>query len=172
MKQIITYLLLLFVSINHLFAQQIDKSQYVIFPYSDSDQFISRKFPSYCIKSTLNESEIVEIDSLLEACLKEYNGKQVAEYNAIHQEHPETKLEWFIINDLKNYKFQIIVAKTPQGYKTIWINCFCAKNGDEWVKNNWQKHVIHVDDGGKCFFNLMIDLTRKFYYDFSVNDNG
>ncbi len=172
MKQIMPFVLLPFICLNHVFAQHIDKSQYAIFPYNDSEEFVSRKFPSNCVKSNLTEIEIGEIGPILDKCIKEYNEKQEQVYKDIHEKYPEAKREDFMIDWVGKYKFQFIVSMTPQGYKTIWVNCFCTRSEDEWEKNNWQKQVIHVFDGGKCYFNLMIDLTRKFYYDFSVNGNG
>ena len=158
---------LLLLSMNAtLLAQHIDRSKYVIFPYSNSDNYISRKFTSNSVAASLTEKEISALEPILDKCLKEYNIKQEQVYNDTHQKYPEAKRQDFMIDDIKKYKIQFIAAITPKGDKIIWVNCFCSN------VDYWKKQVVHDYDGGKCYFNLMIDLTKSFYYDFSVNANG
>ena len=51
------------------------------------------------------------------------------------------------------------------GQKEVWVNCFCQLSGD----NKWKTEVVHVADGGNCYFNFKINLTTKTCYDFAVN---
>ena len=148
-----------------LLAQHIDRSRYTVFPYDNTDNYVGRKFTTNSIKANLNEKEISALEPILDKCIKEYNAKQEQVYNDIHQKYPDAKRENFMI-DISRYKFQFIAATTPKGDKIIWVNCFCSN------EDYWEKQVVHDYDGGKCYFNLMIDLTKGFYYDFSVNANG
>lgn len=116
------------------------------------------------------ESDLVSqdyqiLEKLLERCIKEYNKEQEKLYNDLMQKHPENTLdkEDYLIN-LKNYKRQYVVVMNDYGEKVVWINCFC---GD--FDFNWKKTVIIVMDGGNCFFNLRINLTKGEYYLLMVN---
>jgi len=72
----------------------------------------------------------------------------------------------FVI-DLKKYKRQYIAVINSKGEKEVWVNCFC----DTW-KKNWRKELIFVLDGGNCYFNLKINLTKGEYYDLMVNGDA
>ena len=161
MKQQVFYLLLLSIYTTNVLAQHIDKSRYVILPYNKSDYYVAGRFTTNSVKAKLTEKEINEIEPLLYQCVKEYNDKQ----EQVHIESPEAKRKRFMI-DISSYKFQFIAARTPKGDKIVWVNCSCASF------DYWEKQVIRINDGGNCFFNLMIDVTKGFYYDFSVNANG
>jgi len=57
---------------------------------------------------------------------------------------------------LKNYRRQYVALRTANGEKQVWVNFLCADiNGD------WRHAAVVVDDGGKCFFQLFINVTRK-----------
>jgi len=60
-------------------------------------------------------------------------------------------------------------AISPTGKKVIWVNFFCRdhifRNNDYW----WRKSIVSVDGGGKCFFNLKINLSDKKCYDLQIN---
>ena len=74
------------------------------------------------------------------------------------------QLKDFII-DLRKYYRQYIVTKNKKGEKEVWVNCFCSIQNMDY----WKKQVVFVMDGGNCFFNLKINLSRKSYSDFEVN---
>ncbi len=52
------------------------------------------------------------------------------------------------------------------GKRKIFGNFFCSEQPD------WRHHVIEVDDGGDCFFQIEFDVDSKTYSDFSVNGVG
>ena len=165
MKQLIFCLLLLSICAANVLAQHIDKSRYVILPYDKSDYYVAGRFTTNSVKAKLTEKEIGELEPILYQCIKEYNDKQEQAYNANHSNPADAKRKGFMI-DISNYKFQFIAARTPKGDKIVWVNCSCA------YFDYWNKQIIRINDGGNCFFNLMIDVTKGFYYDFSVNANG
>ena len=65
--------------------------------------------------------------------------------------------------EFSDYKFQFVPVINEKGEKEVWANSFCGEF------ENWKTQIVQVDDGGKCFFNLYINLNQKSYYRFSVN---
>ncbi|MEP6901953.1 MAG: cystatin domain-containing protein [Actinomycetota bacterium] len=126
-------------------AQKSVDSNFKVFEY-DPKQF------SWIFKNasptTLSDDESAEVKSLLKKAVGEHNSKQ----NNNNQ----------VIN-IEKYKFQFVSAINSKGEKEVWANSFCTDFED------WQKQIVQVDDGGKCFFNLYINLTKKSYDRFSIN---
>jgi hypothetical protein len=54
--------------------------------------------------------------------------------------------------------------------KIIWVNCFNINSS--FTFDYWKKQIVQVFDGGDNFFNLKINITKKYYYDFLVNGIG
>lgn len=113
----------------------------------------------------LNLSEVKEIELILSKCINAYNPKQLKEFEKLDKEYPGNKYSkiHFII-DLKRYNQQFVAVINKLGEKEVWVNCFCITSS-----NNWKREIFQVKDGGNCFFNLKINLTKKTYYDLSVN---
>jgi hypothetical protein len=68
-----------------------------------------------------------------------------------------------IVQPDKYYK-QFIAVTNSKGEKEVWVNCRCSV-----MKEYWKSSIGDVKDGGSCFFNLKINLTKKLIYDFWVN---
>lgn len=115
--------------------------------------------------SNLRNEEYRLIDTLLIECINSYNALQIKRFEFENARHPEYHLDRkdFVI-DLTNYKRQYVIVTTPNKDKQVWINCFCSTDG-----NSWKKAIVRVRDGGNCYFNLKVNLTRKRYYDLTVN---
>ena len=128
---------------------QFDTSKTAIVPF---DQKGNYPFDNSYKPTTLTQNDISRVDSLLIACVTDYN-------NSLDKDHKE----WSI--DLKNnYLKQLIVVTNKKGEKEVWVNCFC----NTWNKN-WQKEILLVHDGGNCYFNFKINLVTKNFYDLVVN---
>ena len=69
--------------------------------------------------------------------------------------------------DLNNYKRQYVAVINSFGEKEVWVNCLCKQNNE-----NWKKEIIFVDDGGSCYFNLKINLSKSRYYDLVINGDA
>jgi len=67
------------------------------------------------------------------------------------------------ILDLPRYKRQYAAYINEHGEKEVWINCMCS------VDDGWRDNIIMVRDGGSCYFNLTINLTKQLAYDLSIN---
>jgi hypothetical protein len=125
---------------------QSDKSQYAILKFKNSYYEIFKNAKA----TTLSEKEIELTENLLKSAIKEHNRN--------------IKNALFTIKEFKNYKRQLIPIINEKGEKEVWVNCFCDK-----PDKLWRKEIILVFDGGNCYFNLKINLTKKTFYQISVN---
>jgi hypothetical protein len=70
--------------------------------------------------------------------------------------------------DINKYVFQIVGGMSPNGEEIFWINAICKHHiFEQEVK--WQNSIIQINDGGKCFFNLKVNLSLGSSSDFFVN---
>ena len=63
-----------------------------------------------------------------------------------------------------NYKRQYFPVINSKGEKEVRVNCFCGQ-----ADFDWKKEELMVCDGGNCFFNFVINLKTKKYYDLIIN---
>jgi hypothetical protein len=133
---------------------QFDTSKTAIIPFDKKDDY---PFDNSYKPTTLTQEDINDIDSLLIVRVTNYN-------NSLDKNHKE----WCI--DLKkyNYKKQLIAVTNKKGEKEVWVSCFCDTLGSD----SWKNEIMHVSDGGNCYFTFKINLTRKKLYDFGVNGVG
>ena len=129
----------------------VDTSLITILPYDTSLYWVFEN----CKQAELAEKDLKLIDSLFISCVEDYNKN-------ISIKYPIEKDNCII--DLKKYKRQYIAVANNKGEKEVWINCFCG----DWDKDSRLNPVL-VMDGGKCYFNLKINLTTKQSYDLMIN---
>ncbi len=143
---------------------QIDTSTIAVLPFDTAQKwlFIDSK------PVELTNADLTQVEKLLKECIDNYNPDQERQFKEINDKHPNYKLDKknFII-DLSRYKRQYIAAINSQGEKEIWVNCFC----NTW-DTDWKKEIIEVMDGGNCYFNLKINLTKGEYYELMVNGDA
>lgn len=132
---------------------KIDTSKTAIVPIDPKAIFLD----STLIQLALTQEELKTIDSLLIACVNDYNSHQ-------GKDGKQLKID---LNKY-NYRKQLLVGKSKEGDKKVWVNCFCQT----WSKVNWRTEIIRVNDGGDCYFNFVIDLTSKKFHDLRVNEKG
>ena len=130
---------------------QVDTSKIAIIPF---DKKGSYPFDNSFNPTTLTQDDINSIDSLLIACVTDYN-------NSLDKDHKE----WSIDIKKYNYRKQIIAVTNKKGEKEVWVNFFCQT----WDNNNWKTEILLVKDGGNCYFNLKLNLVTKKFYDLGVN---
>ncbi|MFI1770261.1 hypothetical protein [Thalassobellus citreus] len=119
----------------------------------------------------LTDLELSNVEKLLQNAVTEYNLGQA--------ENIKERKEWFektYPNEdfskskpkleiyLPNYKRQYIPVINDNGEKEVWVNLFCTTEN-----TNWRNEIVKVYDGGNCYFNLKINLTKNNYFDFFVN---
>ncbi len=129
---------------------QFDTSKVAIIPFCKTGNY---PFDNNYKQAILTRADINEIDRLLIKCVTDYN-------NSLEQDYKQ-----FSIDLTKNdYKKQLVAVTNSKGEKEVWVNCFCRT----W-DTRWKTEIMHVDDGGNCYFNFKINLTTKKYYDLGVN---
>lgn len=98
--------------------------------------------------SKLSKDEVRKIEDLISSEVKKYNNRRKYE----------------TIKKSERYYKQFVAVENPKGEKEVWVNCSC-----EILEKDWKENVQITRDGGSCFFNLKINLTKKVVYDFWVN---
>jgi hypothetical protein len=136
----------------------IDTSRYAILKFKENENL--RIFDKTDKPAELTFDEIEKIEKLIEKRISDLND----EFRAINH----TKY-YYIKNPRKYYK-QFIAFFNSNGEKEVWVNCFCSINDDE--KSIFKKEIIMVLDGGSCYFQLKVNLTKNTTYDLTVNSSG
>jgi len=108
--------------------------------------------PIYNNNATLDKIELRQINQILERTIEEYNNNHKQNYK-YYKDKTYTLSEYLI--DLSFYKRQYLPFFNSKGEKEVWINCFCHVRDDKWLSKYYS-----VDDGGKCYFNLYINLAN------------
>lgn len=91
----------------------------------------------------LNEQDIYEIENLLKPEFKKKKN----------------------LNEYDKYLKQLVGYKKANGEKYVSIKCFCESR---YILDNFRKHVIEMNDGGKCNIFIMLNLTKKKIEIFNV----
>lgn len=120
--------------------RHVDTANYAILKYDHTNFFAPYPIPGTKAAS-LTSNEVDAMENLVEKAYHDYN------MNA----GPHWKLRV-----LATYKRQYLAYIDKHGNKMVWVNCFCRD-----LNADWRRHPVMVDDGGTCFFNFTINLTRK-----------
>jgi len=142
---------------------EIDTSVIAFLPFDTTEYWLFKDVK----QSELSINELKVVEKILIDCIEKYNIEQKKDFEELNKNHPEYNfdIKQFVI-DLKEYKRQYIAVINNNGEKEVWINCFCKTFT---FGTDWRKKEVEVMDGGKCFFNLKINIDKKEYYDFMVN---
>lgn len=112
----------------------------------------------------LSITDIKRIDELLNQAVTEYNLIEKVKFVKKETDFPHLRLELSNYTiALKHYKRQYLAVKIKEE-KIVFIQCFCNEE-----HKNWQSEMIHVCDGGKCYFDVYINLTQKTTQPIAVN---
>lgn len=91
----------------------------------------------------LSTEDITQIDSLFIQCVTTHN-KSLAKTSLLYIKQ-------------ERYHRQYL-PYAVRGEKIVLINCFCT-DVDSFL--NWRKNLVQAEDGGACFFRLLINLTKR-----------
>jgi hypothetical protein len=140
----------------------LDSIDFNILKYDTSYRHI---FSKTAKTPQLSEKEIIECELLLKLFIAGYNAEAIKKFDEMTKKYPGQKFneENFTI-ELKDYGRQYM-AVLDNGIKLVYVNCFC----DPKVFDYRDKRLVHVFDGGNCFFNLKINLTEKKIFGFVEN---
>lgn len=136
---------------NVLFSQKIERHQnYVVI----NSSWFYEKVDFF----NLTAEELKAVNLILNQIIINHNKSEIKQ-ETITSENQRINLD--------SYKRQYHPYINKKGEKLIWINCFCG----EWNVNN-TKETIFVEDGGKCYFNLEINLTTGKSSEIEINGNA
>ena len=136
----------------HQRTLSFDTSKIAIIPFNYRDFY--GEVDGSNSPDTLTQQDIFTIDSILRRSVIEHDSSL----------RGRDKNAYFIDLSNWNYRRQYVCYRNSMNEKIVYVDCFCSALG-----NNWKKHLMIVDDGGRCFFNVKINLTHKTYFDFFVN---
>jgi hypothetical protein len=145
-------------------AAVADSLEYHIVQY-DGD-WDSGIFPESSENTELTEQELRTCDKLLRVFIAEYNIAATEKYNAWKKENPGKEIDknYFVIN-LDGYSRQYMAVVSPEDERIVYVNCLCRSS---WYPD-LDTRLIYVYDGGKCYFQLKIDLSQRKIFSFSIN---
>ena len=92
-----------------------------------------------------------------------------ADIDRIDQIFKKCVIENNINTNYFHYRKQYVPFIDKKGKRKVWINCFCE---DSYDFSYWKKNIVFVDDGGSCFFNVIINITDRTFSDLRVNGYG
>lgn len=72
------------------------------------------------------------------------------------------------LKSLKKYYRQYVVYLNEKNEKCVYINAMC--NVD--IIPNWKNVLLDTSDGGSCYWNLKINLSKRIYQNLIVNGQG
>ncbi|WP_111710325.1 hypothetical protein [Lutibacter citreus] len=146
-------------------VEKITESNFTILPFDQSWHWVFKN-----VKPTeLTQTEIDEIELILEKVITENNQNQKENLKKHNEKYP--KYQWketgFELDLNKGYYRQYVPVINENGEKEVWINFFCST-----MKDNWKTDLVMVHDGGNCFFNIKVNLTKKNYSDLRINGSA
>ena len=109
----------------------------------------------------LTYEEIIEIEKIIQQRVTKTISDHNSELTEFYAKFPNKQFP----SDLTEYYRQYIPGINSDGEKVVWINFFCGKPKTK----SWKTNIISVRDGGNCYFNLKVNLSKKKYYDYRVN---
>ena len=119
-------------------------------------------------KSTLTKSETKIVKINLEKAVSKYNEElkiKLANWNK-DAKKPKWNYEKEKIN-LRNYFRQYIISIDKNGDKIVRVFCFCSRNGEFW-----RNEIMSVNDGGDCYLNAKINITKDSTEYFGTNGSA
>ena len=143
----------------------IQKNGYVVLPYDAAHPVMKALFTEKVKKADLDKRELEQVDTLLKKCINDYNMLEEIQFQKWQELDSSTARNEFFIN-LATYQKQYVPVTNERGQKIVWVNAFCYVAGD-----TWQKELVKEDDGGKCFFNVKINLVTRMIYNLSINNS-
>jgi hypothetical protein len=115
----------------------------------------------------LTPAEVVEAELILTRCTQQ---EQVSWYWR-GQPHADTAQQHYAeaIYPLSYYYRQYRGFSTASGQRAVWINAFPEARSFPY---DWQTTEVSVDDGGKAYFNIYVNLDTKQCFNFFRNSIG
>ena len=123
---------------------KVDTSIYVILPYDSAAMMAMDWRYKGARPASLTRAEVDDLESLVDSAYLSFT-KDSTVY--LHNLFP-----------LSTYRRQYVAVLTEKGEKEVWLNFIGGDYGP------WREAPVSVDDGGKCYFQLFINLTQRDAY--------
>ncbi len=126
--------------------------------YSDKRMVLFEKKEKNDVKfkyilTNINTSEFYIIDQILDEASKDEKFYFLQRQN---------------LKSLKKYYRQYVVYLNEKNEKCVYINAMC--NVD--IIPNWKNELLDTSDGGSCYWNLKINLSKRIYQNLIINGQG
>ncbi|MFD1875546.1 hypothetical protein [Hymenobacter bucti] len=117
---------------------------------------------------TLSPTEVEEAERILARCSQQ---GRMSWYWYKMKYFKDSSLQSFpdAIHPLSFYMRQYKGLNTADGQRVVWINAFPKAHS---VPYNWKVMEVEVEDGGKAYFNIYVNLDTKQCFNFLRNSIG
>ena len=148
---------------NDIAEFTLNRADYTILKYNSENYWVYRNAKP----TDLNSAELLEIESILNQAISDNNKVQAENLKKGNEANPENKrTETGFELSLENYQRQYVPYINSSGEKEIWINFRCGKH----KTNKWKTELLPpVTDGGNCYYQIKINLSKKSYSDLHIN---
>src|SRR5690606_6244600 len=106
--------------------------------------------------SNLTNVEIEIVNNNLENAVEKYNDELKTKLQKWNNE--DKSIKWNYDEEKLNLRYyfrQYKVSMDKNGDKIVRVLCFCAFLG------NWKTEIMRVHDGGNCYLNAKINVTKN-----------
>ena len=121
----------------------LNNLDFAFFTYNPSYyNYFSKNVKSYDLKKI----DLKTIDAILNKCIEENPTR--------------------LTKQLTKYNKQCISVKNSKNEIEVYVFCSCNKNFD---KEEFKYQISMVNDGGDCYFSVLLNLTKKSYNKLNIN---
>ncbi|MBI1307001.1 MAG: hypothetical protein GC181_10405 [Bacteroidetes bacterium] len=116
--------------------------------------------------TNLSQNELSKIEYIIGRAVRENDELQSLEKAVRNNESAENQEKeggFELATD--NYHRQYVPVINQYGQKEIWVNFFCG----DLHSSQWKSGLVMVKDGGRCYFNLKINLQSETYSELRIN---
>jgi hypothetical protein len=140
-------------------AQEFNSASIFILPLSAVNAHLYWEYPrgTHFKHAFLAHGDVSRIDRIITVYIRKYNLK-------IRSDSDSDTI------DLRKCLRQYIVFFNSLGQKEVFVNFFPRSMERDAAR--WKRALVEVDDGGKDFFRLIIDLDTGKVHGFSTNGFG
>ncbi|UOQ70657.1 hypothetical protein [Hymenobacter cellulosilyticus] len=128
-------------------------------PTSGSTITHKTKLTNFAIIPSINpdpitDAELDQVADLLQLCVTEYNVMTGRDFEASNKLYGNAAI------DLTLYRKQLVVSVNSKGVKSVWVNCFCEWDYEEFP--NWKKEINREgSSNANCAFDVRLNLTER-----------
>ena len=111
--------------------------------------------------TSLSDSELSNVNIIISSCIELYNSEIETSFK---ERGEEQFAHLYKIMNLDEYIIQYVPYLNSNGEKCVWVNCFCSAGNFDW-KNK----LYGVEDGGNCYFDLIVNIASQQCQEIMVN---